>query len=78
MRPLRPDPFELLVAMESGLFTGPESEVLRQRLDTMQSLSANGDPYLAEIGRAGITRYEPRLTRVLQREREAEVRGRLG
>ena len=78
LRPLRPDPFELLVAMESGLFTGPESEVLRQRLDTMQSLSATGDPYLGEIGRAGITRYEPRLTRVLQREREAEVRGRLG
>lgn len=77
MRPLRPDPFELVGSIESGVFTGPESEVLKQRLHTLHRLSASEDPYLSEIGRAGIARYEPRLSRVRKREREAEVRGQL-
>lgn len=77
LRPLQPDPFELLGSVESGVFTGPESAVLQKRLQELQKLSTSKDRYLSKIGRAGVEIYEPRLTMVQKREREAEIRGRL-
>ena len=76
-RPLHPDAGGLALAMDSGMVSGSESEVLQQRLDILHQLSASDDPYLAEIGKKGVSLYAPRLARAYRRERIAEVRGRL-
>ncbi|UBI09291.1 hypothetical protein LA324_01190 [Corynebacterium coyleae] len=40
-RPLHPDAGGLALAMDSGMFSGSESEVLQQRLDILHQLSAS-------------------------------------
>lgn len=77
LRPLQPDADKFVYATEFRSYSGLESDKVQEYLDKFQKLSTDEDPYFSQIGKAGISRYEPRLSKAKKQEREAEVRGRL-
>lgn len=76
LRPLDPDPSELLSTLDVGTFVGEEHERQEAKLRQVRDLATSADDYLANIGRRGIEMYEPLVERALANARRAAVRGR--
>lgn len=75
LRPLNPEPDDLLNTLEAGSFSGEEHEQLAARLDTLRDLTGADDEDIARLGRRGIEVYEPLLKKALVKARLAAVRG---
>lgn len=75
LRPLNPEPDELLHTLEVGSFSGDEHERYAAKLDNLRELSFSDNENIARIGRRGIEIYEPLLKEALVKARRAAVRG---
>ncbi|UPL17118.1 hypothetical protein [Microbacterium aurugineum] len=75
LRPLDPEPDEILRTLEVGSFSGEEHERYASRLDSLRELSCSDNEDIARIGRRGIEIYEPLLKEALVKARRAAVRG---
>ena len=75
LRPLGPEPDELLNTLEVGSFSGEEHERYASELDSLRELSCSDHEDIARIGRRGIEIYEPLLKEALIKARRAAVRG---
>ena len=75
LRPLDPEPDDLLHTLEVGSFSGEDHERYAATLDKLRELAASEDPDIARLGQRGIEIYEPLLKDALARARRAAVRG---
>lgn len=75
LRPLSPEPEDLLDTLEVGSFSGEDHERYAAKLDTLRHLALSDEEDIARLGRRGIEIYEPLLKEALVRERRAAVRG---
>lgn len=75
LRPLSPEPDDLLWTLEVGSFSGEEHERHAIKLDELRDLAASDDENIAQLGRRGIEIYEPLLEEALAKARRAAVRG---
>lgn len=75
LRPLNPEPDDLLHTLEVGTFWGEEHERYAAKLDTLRDLTASDDEDIARLGRRGIEIYEPLLKEARIKARRAAVRG---
>ncbi|KQW44984.1 hypothetical protein ASC77_19545 [Nocardioides sp. Root1257] len=75
LRPLNPDPDDLLHTLEVGTFSGEDHERYAAKLDNLRDLATSDDEDIARLGRRGIEIYEPLLKEALAQARRAAVRG---
>ena len=75
LRPLSPEPDDLLHTLEVGTFTGEDHERHAAKLDNLRDLVTSDDEDIARLGRRGIEIYEPLLKEALVKARRAAVRG---
>ncbi|MEO5663180.1 MAG: hypothetical protein ABIR39_07840 [Nocardioides sp.] len=75
LRPLSPEPDDLLHTLEVGTFTGEDHERHAAKLDKLRDLVTSDDEDIASLGRRGIEIYEPLLKEALVEARRAAVRG---
>lgn len=75
LRPLNPEPDELLQTLEVGTFSGEDHERHAAKLDNLRDLATSEDEDIARLGRRGIEIYEPLLKEALVKARRAAVRG---
>lgn len=75
LRPLGPEPDDLLRTLEVGSFSGEKHERYAATLDEVRHLATSDDEEIARIGRRGIEIFEPRLADALVKARRAAVRG---
>lgn len=75
LRPLSPEPDDLLWTLEVGSFSGEEHERHASKLDELRDLASSDDENTARLGRRGIEIYEPLLKEALAKARRAAVRG---
>lgn len=75
LRPLNPEPDELLQTLEIGTFSGEDHERHAAKLDNLRHLATSKDEDIARLGRRGIEIYEPLLKEALVKARRAAVRG---
>ncbi|TFE78032.1 hypothetical protein [Micrococcus aloeverae] len=75
LRPLRPEPDDLLYTLEVGTFTGEDHERYAAKLDNLRDLANSDDEDIALLGQRGIEIYEPLLKEALVKARRAAVRG---
>lgn len=75
LRPLNPEPDELLRTLEVGSFTGEDHERHAAKLHNLRELATSDEEDIARIGRRGIEIYEPLLKEALLKARRAAVRG---
>ena len=75
LRPLDPEPDDLLRTLEVGTFTGEDHERHAVKLEELRTLANADDEELARLGRRGVEIYEPKLKEALARARRAAVRG---
>lgn len=75
LRPLSPEPDDLLHTLEVGTFTGENHERHAAKLDKLRDLVTSDDEDIASLGRRGIEIYEPLLKEALVEARRAAVRG---
>ncbi|MCC2314097.1 hypothetical protein [Cellulomonas xiejunii] len=75
LRPLNPEPDELLRTLEVGSFSGEEHERHAAKLHNLRELATSEDEYISRIARRGIEIYEPLLKEALVKARRAAIRG---
>lgn len=75
LRPLGPEPDEILDTLEVGSFSGERHERYASKLVSLRELSCSDHEDIARIGRRGIEVYEPLLKEALVEARRAAVRG---
>jgi hypothetical protein len=75
LRPLSPEPDDLLHTLELGSLVGEDHERYAATLDNLRNLAISVDEDLARLGRRGIAIYQPLLTEALIKARRAAVRG---
>lgn len=75
LRPLNPEPDELLHTLEVGSFSGEDHERHAAKLHNLRDLATSEDENIARLGRRGIEIYEPLLREALAKARRAAVRG---
>jgi hypothetical protein len=75
LRPLNPEPDELLHTLEVGTFSGEDHERHAAKLESLRDLATSEDEDIARLGRRGIEIYEPLLREALINARRAAVRG---
>ncbi|WP_396276992.1 hypothetical protein [Glutamicibacter creatinolyticus] len=75
LRPLSPQPDDLLRTLEVGFFSGEDHERFAATLETLRDLATSDDEDIARLGRRGIEIYEPRLKEALLKARRAAIHG---
>jgi len=75
LRPLSPEPDDLLHTLEVGSFAGEDHERYAANLDNLRDLANSDAEDIARLGRRGIEIYEPLLKKALVEARRAAVRG---
>lgn len=75
LRPLSPEPDDLLHTLEVGSFSGEDHERYAAKLDNLRDLANSDAEDIARLGRRGIEIYEPLLKEALVEARRAAVRG---
>lgn len=75
LRPLGPEPDDLLHTLEVGSFSGEDHERYAAKLDNLRDLANSDDEDIALLGQRGIEIYEPLLKEALVEARRAAVRG---
>lgn len=75
LRPLSPEPDDLLHTLEVGSFSGEDHERYAAKLDNLRDLANSDDEDIARLGLRGIEIYEPLLKEALAKARRAAVRG---
>jgi hypothetical protein len=75
LRPLSPEPDDLLHTLEVGSSSGEAHERYAAKLDTLRDLATSDEQDIASLGRRGIVIYQPLLAEALVKARRAAVRG---
>lgn len=75
LRPLHPEPDDLIHTLELGSFSGEAHERYAAKLESFRDLATSDVEDIANLGRRGIEIYEPLLKEALVKARRAAVRG---
>lgn len=78
LRPLKPEPDDLLFTLEVGSFTGEKHERYAANLDILREIATSDDEEIGRLGQRGIEIYKPLLKKSLSEARRAAVRGTRG